>query len=229
MHAWQTTRHGGYSLNGFSGFNLSNGVADNPKYVMKNRQLLKEELGLPAEPCWIKLVHGTRVVDAAKRRGLEEADAIYTNLKNNVLVIPTADCLPVLLCSTDGSEIAAAHAGWRSLAGGVLENTIEKFHCKAKNLHCWLGPAISVQRFEVGEEVLGVFLERYPNCASSFRKSGNKKYHADLYSLARLALNESGVSQIIGGRFCTYDDHRFFSYRRQGKNSGRMVSLIWRS
>ena len=229
IQAWQTTRSGGYSVNGFEGLNLATTVGDEPKNVEKNRAQMRNDLVLPGEPEWIRLVHGNRVLDVAqKKKGLEEADATYTNQLNRVLLIPTADCLPVLFASRNGDEVAASHAGWRGLSAGVLEKTINQFRCSAADLIAWLGPAIGPQRFEVGQDVYDAFTLSHPGSNCAFTKTAHKgKYLADLYKLARHTLIKAGVSDIYGGGFCTFDDKRFFSYRRQGRLSGRMASLIW--
>jgi YfiH family protein len=228
IQAWQTTREGGFSEQGYGAFNLASSVADNPQHVERNRQKLSDDLHLPSSPQWIRLVHGSGVIDAAKQQGLEEADGIYSNQQNTVLLIPTADCLPVLFCAKNGNEIAAAHAGWRGLSAGVLENTVEKFDCAKEDILVWFGPAIGPNHFEVGEEVRESFDKSHAGSDSCFQKTAQKnKYLANLYGLARLALKRVGVTNISGGKSCTVEDPRFFSYRKQGKCSGRMASLIW--
>ena len=228
VRAWQTTRAEGFSHGDYAGLNLSIGVGDELAAVQKNRKLLQQGLNLPDALEWIHLVHGNRVVDIACKNGLEDADALYTNLCDRVLIRPTADCMPVLFCSKQGDEIAAAHAGWRGLSAGILENTLSKFTCSAEDVTVWLGPAIGAKNFEVGEDVLEAFQNSHPASEGAFFKTKKPgKYLADIISLARLALTRAGVRNISGGNYCTFEDKRFFSYRRQGKKSGRMASLIW--
>ena len=228
IQAWQTTRAGGYSERGYGEPNLAATVGDNPRHLEANRLKLKHDLRLPNEPEWIRLVHGNLALNVAEINGVPEADATYTNLPNRVLLIPTADCLPVLFASRNGDEIAAAHAGWRGLSAGVLENTLEKFSCPTEDVLAWFGPAIGAKNFEVGEEVLAQFEKSHPG-SENFFSSGVKpgKFLADICELGRFALKHAGLRHFYGGGFCTVDDERFFSFRRQGKISGRMASLIW--
>jgi YfiH family protein len=185
---------------------------------------------VPSEPAWLTQVHGVTVVDAASAHDAPNADASFTTQPGIVCAIQTADCLPVLLSDTKGRVVAAAHAGWRGLVNGVLENTV--LHMRdagADAIIAWLGPAIGPQRFEVGEEVREAFIERKNAPGDAFKPIPNRpgKYLADIYLLARNALTKTGIEQIYGGDFCTViDHHRFFSYRRD-KITGRMASLIW--
>ncbi|MEQ4627130.1 purine nucleoside phosphorylase YfiH [Providencia manganoxydans] len=222
-----TTRLGGVSLAPFDSLNLGDHVGDDPVLVSENRSLLQKLAGLPQQPLWLQQVHGTEVVclnngDWENTR----ADAVYTNQVGQVCTIMTADCLPVLFCSKDGQEVAAAHAGWRGLCDGVLENTAAQFSCPKSEIMAWLGPAIGPEKFEVGIEVKEAFIKQSTDLASGFVPYG-EKYLADIYLLARKKLQAIGISSIYGGSFCTVSDkNRFFSYRREGK-TGRMASLIW--
>ena len=228
IQAWQTTRAGGFSEEGFGSLNLAATVGDCPQAVERNRAKLVQDLSLPNEPEWIRLVHGNRALDVAGRTGVEDADATYTNEPGRVLLIPTADCLPVLFVSKNGKEVAAAHAGWRGLSAGILENTLSLFASAPEDVRAWFGPAIGPENFEVGEDVREAFACTHPGSDVAFlpsEKSG--KYLADIYLLGKLALNRCGLRKIHGGSFCTFKDERFFSYRRQGSQSGRMASLIW--
>ncbi len=228
VQAWQTTRFGGFSQNGYSEFNLAATVGDDPVSVDRNRKKLISDLDLPGEPEWIRLVHGNRVLNVLDKMGLEEADATYTDTPNRVLIIPTADCLPVLFTSKSGRQIAAAHAGWRGLSAGILENTLAQFYGQPEKVQVWFGPAIGPDKFEVGEEVFDAFHRAYPGCETAFKKGKRaKKLMADIYALGRFALWRAGVRDFYGGGFCTMSDERFFSYRRQGRLSGRMATLIW--
>lgn len=228
IQAWQTTTAGGVSTGGYTSLNLASTVGDDEKAVKQNRQRLKDKLCMPEEPRWLKLVHGNRVENAAEIEGVPEADASYTNKIGQVLLIPTADCLPVLFVSKNGDEIAAAHAGWRGLSAGVLENTLAKFQCQPCDVSAWFGPAIGPSNFEVGQDVFDAFSVSHPGSNSAFTAAYSMgKYKANIYKLGKLALQNAGVEKFFGGGFCTFDDDSFFSYRRQGKCSGRMASVIW--
>ncbi|MBT8447237.1 MAG: peptidoglycan editing factor PgeF [Gammaproteobacteria bacterium] len=185
-------------------------------------------LKLPGEPCFLKQVHGAEVVIAADYATPPEADACVGRLPGDVCAVRTADCLPVLFCSSDGTKIAAAHAGWRGLAAGILEATVAGMAHDPIDLIAWLGPAISQAAFEVGNEVKAAFVQKDPGDARCFEPNDRGRWQADLYELARRRLSASGVSGIYGGGFCTYaDTERFFSYRRE-PDCGRMISFIAR-
>lgn len=226
-----STRDGGFSLPPYQGLNLGDHVADLPEAVAQNRQLFRQQALMPAEPSWLNQVHGTTCVLLEQTdfsAGPVKADASTTKTKGLVSVVLTADCLPVLFCDLAGTQVAAAHAGWRGLLDGVLEQTLAQFAQPAQVM-AWLGPAIGPTAFEVGDEVRLAFIEKDSKAAAAFTavpgKSG--KWLADLYQLARLRLTAAGVSQIYGGGFCTYTDpQRFYSYRRDGQ-TGRMASCIW--
>ena len=190
---------------------------------------LREALSLPAEPCWLRQVHGTHVVtfDTKEHPNELEADAAVTRTPGVVLTIKTADCLPVLFCADNGLEIAAAHAGWRGLSAGVLENTLAAMQAPRQNIMAWLGPAIAAQSYEVGDEVREAFLAHDPVAASAFTATRPGHGLCDLYGLARQRLHAAGVTRIFGGGYDTFTDPRLHSYRRDGAHSGRMVSLVW--
>ncbi|HCT9468400.1 TPA: peptidoglycan editing factor PgeF, partial [Klebsiella pneumoniae] len=176
---------------------------------------------------WLEQVHGTEVLtlDGGPYPS-KRADASYSRTPGTVCAVMTADCLPVLFCNRDGTEVAAAHAGWRGLCEGVLEATIARFADKAENIMAWLGPAIGPQAFEVGPEVRDAFMAKDENAHRAFRPAG-EKYFADIYQLARQRLANVGVEQIFGGDRCTLSEKDdFFSYRRD-KTTGRMASFIW--
>lgn len=184
------------------------------------------DLALPGEPCWLKQVHGTAIVDAGVYETPPAADGCVGRNIGDVCVVRTADCLPLLMCSVNGHEIAAVHCGWRGLAGGVLENTIVRMSSQSADLMAWLGPAISQRSFEVGDEVRKAFVEHDGKAARCFEANDRGRWQGDLYALARLRLVAAGVTRIYGGDFCTYiDSERFFSYRRD-PDCGRMVSFI---
>jgi YfiH family protein len=187
-----------------------------------------ESLSLPGEPCWLQQVHGARVVAADRYETPPEADASISARPGDVCVVRSADCLPVLFCSTDGLEVAAAHAGWRGLAAGVLEATVAKLTHDAVDLIAWLGPAISQPAFEVGAEVKDAFVNQDPDASRCFEPNARGRWQADLYELARRRLGFSGINAIYGGGFCTFaDTRRFFSYRRD-PNCGRLISFVAR-
>jgi YfiH family protein len=213
---------------GGGGLNLGIHVGDMPAHVEHNRAQIRRQL--PAEPAWLTQVHGTTVVDAAQVSGAPEADASYTTQAGVVCAIMTADCLPVLFADTRGRVVAAAHAGWRGLAAGILDNTVAQMRAAgAETLHAWLGPAIGPQQFEVGTDVLQAFVSQDAAAEQAFKPIADKpgKYLADIYQLARMRLARLGVSKVTGGNACTVSDaQRFYSYRRDGV-TGRMAALIW--
>nr|WP_294863767.1 peptidoglycan editing factor PgeF [uncultured Pseudogulbenkiania sp.] len=221
-----TTRKGGVSEAPYDSFNLGAHVGDLPEHVSLNRETLRRFV--PEEPAWLNQVHGTRVVNAADvTETPPEADASVSRTPDAVCVIMTADCLPVLLTSRDGSVVGAAHAGWRGLCDGVIEATVSAMNEPAANLMAWLGPAIGPDAFEVGAEVRAAFMAHDPAAAQAFTDIGEGKFLGDIYTLARQRLAALGISDVYGGDFCTViDRERFFSYRRD-RTTGRMASLIW--
>ena len=225
VQALQTTRNGGVSNAPYDSLNLGSHVGDVPLAVARNRTLL--EPWLPSEPVWLKQVHGTVVTDAAQADCWPEADACVSSHAGAVCVVMTADCLPVLLCNEQGSVVAAAHAGWRGLCDGVIEQTVRAMNVQPAALMAWLGPAIGAQAFEVGDEVRAAFIARQPQAVAAFIPAAPGKWLADIYQLARLRLNALGITRIYGGGLCTCTDRaRFFSYRRDGV-TGRMGTFIW--
>lgn len=223
-----TTRQGGVSSAPFDQLNLGDHVGDDPQAVLDNRQSLLNSLSLVKPAQWLKQVHGVEVVEAYSDQQIREADACYTTEPGVACVIMTADCLPVLFTNRSGSKVAAAHAGWRGLAEGVLEQTLSQFDDPSEVM-VWMGPAIGPDAFEVGQEVYDRFVDDLAQSPDAFKPSPshNERWMADIYRLARLRLNRAGVRQIFGGGLCTYtDSERFFSYRRQAQ-TGRMASLIW--
>jgi YfiH family protein len=225
-----TTRVGGASLAPCDSLNLGAHVGDAPAAVAANRSRLREWLRLPAEPAWLEQVHGTGVadLDAPAAPGPLTADAAITRSVGRACAIMVADCLPVLFAAHDGQRVGAAHAGWRGLAAGVLENTVTALGVRAGELTAWLGPAISPPHFEVGEEVRAAFVDRDAGAAAHFTANTRGRWQADLVALARGRLAALGVTDVHGGTWCTFADReRFFSFRRDGKG-GRMAALIWR-
>ncbi|MFC4159522.1 peptidoglycan editing factor PgeF [Chitinimonas lacunae] len=224
--ALYSTRDGGVSLPPYRSLNLGDHVGDDPAAVAANRSLLRRSL--PGQPVWLRQVHGLEVIDVAQvAQEAPEADAAVAFAPGRVCAVLTADCLPVLFARDDGSAVGAAHAGWRGLAGGVLEATVEKLG-GAAGLSAWLGPAIGPEAFEVGAEVREAFLAHDAAAEMAFRPTGLPgKWWADLYRLARLRLAALGVERVYGGGACTVSEaERYFSYRRDGR-TGRMACLVW--
>lgn len=219
-----TTRAGGVSQAPYDSFNLAAHVEDDPAAVAKNRQRLVSQLG--CRPAWLQQVHGIAVAQADPE-AVVEADASWTATPGIAATVMTADCLPVLFCDRAGSRVAAAHAGWRGLANGVLEATLEALAIDADDTLVWLGPAIGPQAFEVGAEVREAFVSQHAQAAGAFMPSQNAgRFMADIYQLARIRLAARGVTAVYGGGFCTVSDSRFYSYRRAAQ-TGRFASLIW--
>lgn len=236
VRVFTTLRHGaGTSLPPFDHFNMGNRYAadgDDPVTVERNRIELVEDFGLPSPPHWLQQVHGTDVLRFDAPRALSadseaEADAAVTSAPDTVLAILSADCLPVVLAAEDGSEVAAAHAGWRGLAGGVIERTVQAMHAAPGALVAWLGPAAGPQAYEVGKEVFDAFVARDAGSTSAFAPTRAGHWRVDLYALARMRLHAAGVSRVHGGGLCTISDpQRFYSHRRDAR-TGRMATLAW--
>jgi len=225
VKALQTTRVGGISLAPHHSLNLGGHVGDDPIKVAANRQLLNRYV--PTEPLWLEQVHGLTVVNAATASCLPTADAAYATQKGAVCAVMTADCLPVLLCDTAGTEVAAIHAGWKGLLDGVIEASVNTMQSPYAQLLAWLGPAIGPSAFEVGDDVRDAYIQHDAKAAEAFAPHGEGKWLGDIYQLARQRLNKLGVTQIYGGGLCTYtDEARFFSFRRDGA-TGRMATMIW--
>lgn len=206
-------------------FNLAQHVDDNPQHVAENRLQLKKELDLPTEPHWLTQVHGNAVVKLPCSE--TTADASVTDQAGNVCVVLTADCLPVLFCNSSGTKVAAAHAGWRGLYQKILTKTVATFNEPNEQLLAYFGPAISQTHYEVGESLRTQFLELNPEFESAF-KQYQKNWHCDLYALARIELQQLGLTKIYGGQHCTFaEKDLFFSYRRDGAKTGRIASLVW--
>lgn len=225
--ACSSTRIGGISSGPYASLNLGAHCGDNLDDVEENRRRLFADARMPSAPVWLEQVHGEAVLRlrdepyASKR-----ADASWSDTPGLVCAVMTADCLPVLFCNQAGSEVAAAHAGWRGLCGGVLEQTVAHFKDRPENIMAWLGPAIGPQAFEVGNDVRDAFIAKDNTAERAFRPVG-EKYFADIYQLARQRLNNAGVTKIYGGDRCTFTEKRdFFSYRRD-RITGRMASFIW--
>ena len=233
IKAFTTTRLGGYSSAPFDSLNLGINTGDDLNIVQQNRDELSSILSLPYDPMWLTQIHGTDVVVSEQwHQGIEaDASVAFINQEaaaSQVCAVLTADCLPVLFCDQKGSVVAAAHAGWRGLLNGVLENTIAAMGVPSAHVIAWFGPAISQTFFEVGPEVRNAFLLQDSGAANAFIKGDSDRWFADIYHLARRRLQQCGVSQIFGGELCSYrQSEMFYSYRRDQQSSGRMASLIW--
>jgi len=227
--AISTTRLGGVSKGPWQSLNLGMNSGDGADEVARNRALLSEML--PAAPHWVQQVHGSRVLQhpgagLSKDPPIVQADAQFTREKHAVCAILAADCLPVLFCDRKGTEVAAAHAGWRGMAAGVLENTVAAMGQPASELIAWLGPAIGPAVYQVGDDVKAAFASQQAAGAAAFKPDGDR-WLFDLYAMARHCLQQVGVGHISGGGYCTYSDpERFFSYRRD-RITGRMANLVW--
>ena len=246
VRAASTLRVGGVSRGSYASLNLSAGAGDDEANVARNRRIFSEMLDLPAEPLWLRQIHGTTVLNLdvadppderghfphrspkASSHGLPPvADGAATSRPGQPCAVLTADCLPVLLCDTSGTRVGAAHAGWRGLAGGVLESAVRRMGVDPGRLLAWIGPGIGQAAYEVGGEVLEQFTAGDPNAVQCFSASASGRWHADLYGLARRRLRTAGVEQVYGGRWCTYtDSESFFSHRRKAP-CGRMATVIW--
>ena len=234
VHALSTTRHGGVSSGAQATLDLGPGslpagVTAPP--LLENQRTLAQFL--PAPPVWLTQRHGADVAEidasnaAAMMASPPAADAAVTREPNIVLSVRTADCLPVVFADRAGTTVGIAHAGWRGLVAGILEATVATLHCAPSEIVGWLGPAIGPRSFEVGRDVYDAFCAADANVAECFISSGNGKWFADLYEIARRRLARLGVSRVTGGDYCTMlEAARFFSYRRE-RDTGRMATLIW--
>jgi polyphenol oxidase len=229
VQALSTTRAGGYSEAPYAGLNMGFGSGDDPSAVRKNRTSLLREVDAPSEPIWLAQVHGVECVEAKSDAAGIAADASFSRTPNEVCAVMTADCMPVLFCSVDGERVAAAHAGWRGLANGVLETTCERMGGEVDSIMAWLGPCIGQANYEVGEEVRTSFLADDRQASKYFAPTRPGHWCADLPGLAQQRLLKLGVREVSGGHWCTHaEPNRFYSYRRDGI-TGRMATLIWRT
>ena len=241
VHALTTLRgpHG-HSQDAYARFNMGVHAGDDPRRVLDNRRDLAAGARLPSSPHWLRQVHGVRVHevrcvrpfvrdadDAAPDADAPAADAVITRVPGAVLVILTADCLPVLFAARDGSAVGAAHAGWRGLAAGVLEATLREFAVPPAGIVTWIGPGIGAACYEVDARVREAFLAYDADADAAFAATRPGHWRCDLVLLARLRLRRAGVADVYGGGFDTFGDARFYSYRRDGAHSGRMATLIW--
>lgn len=236
VQALSTTRLGGVSQGSYSSLNLGQHVLDKPEHVLENRKRLRTGLNLPSEPIWLKQVHGVEIIDSRSDSSTasnlvlpQQADGIVTQEIGRVLCVMTADCLPIIFSNVQGTEIAAVHAGWRSMAGGIIERAVATMSTAASDIIAWGGPCIGPDSFEVGQDVL----EQLGGSQSAYKASGNAgKHYANLHQLAGERLAALGVHAYSHSDACTYKEPaRFFSYRRSMNTSsvdcGRMATLIW--
>ncbi len=230
VKVYSTTRLGGVSEPPFDTLNLGTHVKDNQQHVLENRALTVEAIQAPNPPLWLNQVHGCDVVFVdcyTEQNDALEADGTFTRDTGRVLCVGTADCLPVVISNSNGSAVSVIHAGWRGLAEGVLQSAVAHFD-ETDQLHAWLGPAIGPSAFEVGGEVVDLFLAGNQQNAAAFKPAGNGKFMADIYALARLALTRHRPIVITGGEYCTYTQATLFhSHRRDGVASGRMATFAW--
>lgn len=235
VRSYISTRDGGVSLPPYTSNNLGLHVGDDPAHVAVNRAQLSARLGLQHSPQWLEQIHGVKVVHAKSDGVVRTADGSYSNQPGQACLVMSADCLPILLCDKQGTQVAALHCGWRSLAKGICARGLQKFSAKPADVLAYLGPAISQPHFEVGVDVLEAFFKAARNqehaerIAKAFVSAQRPlHFYADIYALARAELNALGINAVYGGNYCTYaDSQRFYSFRRD-KVTGRMASLIWR-
>lgn len=226
IKAFTTTRLGWGGRKTFHEKNPDN--TQNGENSPEESRKLVALLDLPADPIWITQTHTPLVLEATEANKEKVADASYTHSPNCVCVVLTADCLPILICNKSGTTVAAIHAGWRGLAGGIIENTIKALNEAPEDLLVWLGPAIGPGKFEVGKDVFDAFVSTSPESELAFIARPENKWFADLYQLAKIRLKNQGVVQVYGGDWCTYSQEElFYSYRRDNGKTGRMASLIW--
>jgi hypothetical protein len=233
VRALSTLRGGGVSSGRYASLNLGDHVGDVPEAVAENRSRLRVAAELPAEPVWLTQVHGAQMADLDERwaettgPAVPSADGAVTRAVGRVCAILTADCLPVLLAAESGDAVAAVHAGWRGLAGGVIEAAVRALAVTPASLIVWLGPAIGPRHFEVGPEVRAQFVENDARAAAAFVPNARGRFIADLPGLARLRLERLGITRVYGGAECTHEQAaRYFSHRRDGR-TGRQATLVW--
>lgn len=228
VRAFTTTRMGGFSLAPYDTFNLATHVGDSALDVIQNREVLARKKNLPHAPLWLEQNHTTTVVSAdLPYEAYPTADASFSFLPERVCAVLTADCLPVLVCDKQGTQVAAIHAGWKGLAAGIIPATLLKLKANPKDILVWMGPAIGPEAFEVKDDVRDIFIDAKSAKSDHFREKAKGLYLADMYSIARFQLSKCGVDEVYGGEYCTFSDpERFFSYRRNNV-TGRMASVIW--
>lgn len=233
IFAFTTTRQRGNSLAPYASFNLAMHVGDELFKVEHNRQLLRQQLNLPSEPNWLQQTHSNTVAifNNLQNESNPIADAAMTQSPNTICTVLTADCLPILLCNKKGTLVSAIHAGWRGLAKGIIENTIQTMETPPSELLAWMGPAIGPDAYEVSEDFVDTFISFDQKAMQALKTKPNtkNKWLANIYLLAEQRLAALGVTSIYGGEYCTFSDEtNFYSFRRDGV-TGRMATLIWLS
>jgi|WetSurMetagenome_2_1015567.scaffolds.fasta_scaffold142218_2 polyphenol oxidase len=237
IRAYTTTRHGGFSTGPYASFNLGINTNDEFATIAANHKKLRSDLKLPSEPCWLNQIHSNKVlcVDATftSKTIDKNADATFTYIPNVICSVLTADCIPIMLCDTNATVVAAIHAGWKSIVAGIIEATIDAIN-KQRSSHSvldllvWLGPAIGPQAFYVGSEVRAKFLACDSTAKDAFVQTATKQWLANIYLLAKQRFWSKGITNIFGGEFCTFNNcDMFYSYRRDNGITGRMANLIW--
>lgn len=226
IRALSTTRLGGVSVDNYASNNLGLHVNDESSHVLSNRNNLYKSLNLPGEPFWLEQTHTNICSLVESNQSNRFADAAITQNKNIPLVILTADCVPVVICNKQGTEIAAIHAGWKGLASGIIENTVNNFTQKSTEYMAWIGPAICHKCYATGEEVYATFINKYSYLENAFNKQ-KSQFFADLPKISKLILNNLGIKQVYLSNACTFEENdKYYSYRRQAK-TGRIATLIW--
>lgn len=226
IRAGTSIRTGGHSKTPFNDLNLAKHVGDDPDNVEKNRETLINYLKLKSEPIWLNQTHSAEIISIDNTLGDREADASFTTKQHQVCTVMTADCVPILFCKKDGTKVAAIHAGWKGICGGIIENSINAFS-EPETILAWIGPCISSEHYEVGNNVYESCLNHSNLVKSAFEQTNVKHWHADLVKIVRILLENRGVGAIYECNLCTYKmDDLFFSYRRDG-NTGRTASMIW--
>lgn len=226
IRAGTSVRTGRISQTPYNELNLATHVGDQYEHVHKNRQLLSEYLGLPTEPAWLEQVHSSKIISLDKTQKNITTDGSYTSKKNKICAILTADCVPILFCNTDGTKVAAIHAGWRGICAGIIEKAIDEFP-DPKKLLVWIGPHISKQYYEVGKEIYDRCSTHLDSLQRAFTPINSSHWYCDLTEIVKIILKNSKVGLIYECELCTYKQHDlFYSYRRDG-NTGRTASLIW--
>ncbi|WP_114786927.1 peptidoglycan editing factor PgeF [Vibrio tetraodonis] len=226
VKAFSSTRKQGFSNGKYQGLNLGSHVGDDITHVESNRSWLAQQSSMPSAPIWLNQTHSTTVLEVSKpTQEVLNADGLYTKHAGVVCSAMTADCLPVLLSNISGTEVAAVHAGWRGLANGIVENAVAQFDSQVM---AWIGPAIGVSAFEVGEDVVEAFVAKNPSACEAFYPTNSPlKWLADMNILITQRLNSIGINDVYYSGMCTFSDpERFFSYRRDGI-TGRQATFIW--
>ncbi|MFC3907718.1 peptidoglycan editing factor PgeF [Legionella dresdenensis] len=225
VRALTTTRQHGVSQGNYASNNLGLHVNDNAEHVFANRASVIQRLTLPSPPAWLDQIHSTKCV-LLEQDNERQADAAITRSAGNVIAIMTADCLPILLCNRQGTEIAGIHAGWRGLVNGIIENTLTRLYSNASDMIAWIGPSICGKCYEVGDDVRNACLNHYAFAADYFMPHGNK-WLANMPAIAEAVLKQNGIGSVYQSGACTFEEiNHFYSYRRD-QQTGRMVSLIW--